>query len=130
MNRFNKLALVSLVVLSGVVGSGDAAASPTDGGATWSMGSLRVVDIAHAGDNDVYVQFRNPSGAIRNIWPNASGADICGGETRLRLARGRTNFKEMLEALNMAGLAGRPLHVWYEPTAGVCYIKALTVSLQ
>jgi hypothetical protein len=130
MNHFKMLALVSVMVLSVVVGAGVAGASPTDGYATWSMGGLRVAEIHQAGDNDVLVQFRNPDGTIRNYWPNASGTDICGGAASLRVARARTNFKEMVEGLNIAGLSGRNLHVWYEPTGGVCYIKSFTTFMQ
>ncbi|XXT22669.1 hypothetical protein WME94_14045 [Sorangium sp. So ce429] len=129
MQILKALTLASVMMLATVVGARPVDATPTDGGSAWSYGGLRIADVAHGGDNDVYVQFRNPDGTIRNKWPNASGADICGGATNLRLSRARTNFKEVVEALNIAGLAGRNVHVWYEPTSGTCYIKAISVNL-
>ncbi|WP_437313623.1 hypothetical protein [Sorangium sp. So ce385] len=130
MKIFKMFSLTSALALATIVVSSSASASPIDGNATWSWGPLRVADIGHGGDNDVYVQFRNADGTIRNRWPNASGAEICGGSATLRLARGRTNFKEMLESLNIAGLSGRTVWVWYEPTDRVCYIKRLGVAMQ
>ncbi len=122
--------VASILGLSTLAGSGIAAASPTDGSFPWSYGGLRVADVIQGGDNDVYVRFRNPDGSIRKLWTNSTGADICGGADALRLSRARTNFSEVVAALNGAGLSGRSVWVAYEPTGSVCYIKSLSVSLQ
>ncbi|MGK3967691.1 hypothetical protein WMF38_26400 [Sorangium sp. So ce118] len=130
MNRFKMFTLVSVVALSGMVVSSVASATATDSFVNWSWGDLRVGDINQGADNDVYVTFRNPDGTVHNVWPNYAGTEICGRATSLRLARGRTNFKEIVDALSMAGLAGRPVWVGYEPVGGVCYIKTVTVTLR
>lgn len=128
MNRVKTI--VSMMVLSVLVGGGVAQATPTDSYFPWSWGNLRVADIMQQSDNDVHVQFRDSNGNIKTVWPNSSGTDLCGGSDKLYLVRARTNFKEIVDALNMAGLAGRPVWVAYEPTNGKCYIKAVSVTMQ
>jgi hypothetical protein len=130
MNRMKIQAVVSMMVLPMVVGGGVALATPTDSYFPWSWGNLRVADVHQRSDNEVHVRFRDANGAIRTYWPNSAGTDLCGGSDALYLARARTNFKEMLDALNTAGLAGRPVWVAYEPYNGRCYIKAINVTMQ
>jgi hypothetical protein len=129
MNRFKISAVASALVLSGMLGA-VAHATPTDTAFTWSMNGLRTAELTQGSDNDVYVKFKNPDGAIRKFWPNSAGVDICAGSDTLRLARGRGNFKEIVDTLTAAGLAGRSLWVGYEPVAGTCYIKTVSVTLQ
>lgn len=128
MNRIKLSAVTSALVVSGLLGAAVAHATPTDSGFPWSWGGLKVSDVMQGSDNDVYVKFKNPDGTIRTVWPNSSGTDLCGGNATLRLARARTNFQEIVETLNAAGLSGRPVWVAYEPTSGVCYIKAVQIS--
>ncbi len=130
MKRSSLSAAVATLVLSGLVAGGIAHANPTDAGFPWSMGGLRTSNISQGADNDTYVTFKNPGGDIRKFWPNSAGVDICFGQDSLRLSRARTNYREIVEALNMSGLAGRSIWVAYEPFNGRCYIKAVTVTLQ
>lgn len=130
MLRNKMMLLAGVLTLSAGLSARPAAATPTDGAFPWSMGGLKVAGITQGGDNEVYVNFRNPDGSIRTVWPNSSGTDLCGGKDILRLARARTNFKEIVDALSGAGLAGRPVWVAYEPTAGTCYIKSVNVTMQ
>lgn len=128
MNYFKKWIVGVVILLSSVVGPGIATASPTDSSWTWSYGGLRVATIGQGGDGHSGVRFRNPDGTIRSFWPNSAGVDIC-GRTDLILARAREDFKEIVETLNLAGLNGKTVWVAYEPTAGVCYIKAVEVAM-
>lgn len=130
MSHMKIRAVVSMMVLSMVVGGGVVYATPTDSTFPWSLGNLRVADVQQRSDNEVQVRFRDANGALRTNWHNSAGTDICGGTDSLLLARARTNFKEIVDALNTAGLAGRPVWVAYEPYNGKCYIKAVSVMMQ
>jgi hypothetical protein len=130
MNRFKMSAVTSALVVSGLLGAAVAHATPTDSAFPWSLGGLRVAELAQGSDNEVYVKFKNGDGTIRKLWPNSAGTDLCGGTDTLRLARARTNFQNIVETLTAAGLAGRNVWVAYEPTSGVCYVKSVSVTLQ
>jgi hypothetical protein len=126
--RFLSAVLACAAIAGAACVASPAFASPTDGGFPWSWGGLRVSAVTQGGDNDVYAQFKNPDGSVKNVWPDSKGSDLCAGATTLRVSRARANFKEIVDALNLAGLSGRQVWVAYEPTAGVCYVKALSVT--
>lgn len=44
------------------------------------------------------------------------------------MARAREDFKKIVETLHLAGISGKMVWVAYEPTAGVCYIKAVEMA--
>jgi hypothetical protein len=118
---------LAMTVVCGV--AVEANAAPADSGSVWSMGA-GISQITHGSDNDLYVAFTNPDGSVRKLWPNAAGVDICNGATQLRLSRTRTNYDDMVQAITAAGLAGRAMHVWYEPYQGACYIKAVGIYVK
>lgn len=130
MKRTNNSLFLTLAFTLGIgLIAQSANAGPTDSGFPWSWGGLRVNSIIQGGDSEVYVTLKNPDGSVRSIWPDARGVDLCGGKPELRITRARTNFKELVDGFNAAGLAGRTLWVAYEPTGGICYVKAMAVAM-
>ena len=132
-SRLFKRTLSTVLACAALVGAtaltAPAAASPTDTGWTWVLGSLTVSALIQGSDNDFYAEFRKADGTPQTKWVNSSGTDVCGNNPRLRLSRSRGNFKEMVDTLNLAGLSHRSLWVAYEPSNGVCYIKSIAVNM-
>ncbi|XXX74008.1 hypothetical protein WMF30_40815 [Sorangium sp. So ce134] len=127
MNRLKISAFASAMMLPTLLLPGTAGATAIDSAFTWSITEIIVGDVGAGSDNDIYVTFRNMDGSQHVGFWNSAGTEICNNNPTLRLSRARTNFKEMLEVLNVAGLSGKKVWVGYEPVGGQCYLKTVSV---
>jgi hypothetical protein len=127
MSTIRKLALPA--VLTMMLFAGSSLASPTSGNATWSFGGLYVSTYVAYNNGDIGAQFENSAGTLFTNWNDQNGVAQCPGQPTLRLASAYVAAPEIQKALLAAGLAHKPLHVWFEATAGVCYIKQVTVTM-
>jgi len=71
----------------------------------------------------------NSAGTLFTNWNDQNGVAQCPGQPTLRLASAYVAAPEIQKALLAAGLSHKPLHVWFEATSGVCYIKQVTVTM-
>jgi hypothetical protein len=106
-----------------------ASASPTTGNATWSFGGLFVQSYVAYNNGDIGASFENSAGTLFTGWNDQNGVAQCPGQNTLRLAAAYVAAPEIQKTLLAAALSHKPLHVWFEATAGVCYIKQLTMTL-
>ncbi len=128
MSKLATLALPALFVAS-LFTAGASVAGPNDGGNTWSYGGLYVQQYGVANNGDLTVVFDNGSDAPFTGWLNQAGVHQCPGQPTLRLSAGNPRTPELGKLLLGAGLAHKPLHVWFEATAGICYVKQLTATM-
>ncbi|MBC7974289.1 MAG: hypothetical protein H7138_04835 [Myxococcales bacterium] len=128
MSKLGTLALPVLFVAS-LLTAGASIAGPNDGNATWSFGGLYVQQYGVAINGDLTVVFENANGVQFTGWLNQAGVPQCPGQPMLRLSSGNPRTAELGKLLLGAGLAHKPLWVWFEATAGTCYVKQLTVSM-
>jgi hypothetical protein len=123
-------ALIVPALLAGsLMFAGSSSATPTSGNATWSWGGLYVASYVSYNNGDIGASFENSSGTLFTSWNDQNGVAQCPGASTLRLASGYVAAPEIQKTLLAAALAHKPLHVWFEATAGVCYIKQLTMTL-
>lgn len=128
MPKLNKLTLPALLVMA-LVTAGASSASPTSGNATWSWGGLYVRTYVAYNNGDIGASFENSAGTLFTTWNDSNGVNQCPTNSTLRLAAGYPPAPEIQKLLLAAGLARKPLHVWFEATSGVCYIKQITATM-
>jgi hypothetical protein len=127
MFTIRKLALPALFAMMLFVGP--SVASPTTGNSTWSFGGLFVASYHAFNNGDVGATFENSAGTQFTGWNDQNGVAQCPGQPTLRLAAAYVAAPEIQKALLAAGLARKALHVWFEATDGVCWIKRVTVTM-
>lgn len=128
MSTIRKLVLPALFVMS-LLFAGPSSASPTTGNATWSFGGLFVASYVAYNNGDIGASFENSAGTLFTGWNDQNGVAQCPGQPTLRLAAAYVAAPEIQKALLAAGLSHKALHVWFEATSGVCYIKQVTVTM-
>jgi hypothetical protein len=111
-------------------------ATPTDSNAVWSWGGLFVHTYREVGG--VSVVFKDARGVVFTGWKDKHGTYQCPGDPQHpEDERGRTlqihpehpRADAIAQAIFSAGLAHKPLHVWFEGVEGVCYIKGVAVGM-
>lgn len=127
MSKLSKIAF-PLMVAASLFGA-SASASPTSTGSTWSWGNLYVQNYTVFGSGDIGASFENSSGTLFTTWNDSSGVNQCPSNSTLRIAAAYAPVSEMTKLLMSAALAHKPLHVWFEATGGICYIKQLTATM-
>ena len=128
MRKLSKFVLPTLLAMT-VLQSGESTASPTTGNATWSWGGLYDATYVAYNNGDIGASFENAPGTQFTAWNDSNGVNQCPGQPTLRLAAGYVAAPEIQKTLLAAGLAHKALHVWFEATSGVCYIKQVTVTM-
>ena len=128
MSKISKFVFSALLVMS-LFTAGASSASPTTGNATWSFGGLFVQNYVAYNNGDIGASFENSAGTLFTSWNDQNGVAQCPGQPTLRLAAAYVAAPEIQKALLAAALSHKALHVWFEATAGVCYIKQVTVSM-
>jgi hypothetical protein len=128
MSTIRKFIVPALLAMS-LLFARSGSASPTTGNATWSFGGLFVASYVAYNNGDIGASFENSAGTLFTGWNDQSGVAQCAGQPTLRLAAGYVAMPELQKALLAAALSHKALHVWFEATSGVCYIKQLTVSM-
>jgi hypothetical protein len=128
MSTIHKFVLPALLAVS-LLFAGSSAASPTTGNATWSFGGLFVSTYVAYNNGDIGASFENSAGTLFTNWNDQNGVAQCPGQPTLRLAAGYVAMPEIQKTLLAAALSHKALHVWFEATSGVCYIKQLTMTL-
>lgn len=106
-----------------------ASASPTSTYSVWSWNNLFVNTYMAHSSGDIYVTFESSSGTLFTNWNDSNGVNQCPGQPTLRLAAAYQAAPEIQKTLLAAGLARKALHVWFEATAGICYIKQVSVTM-
>ena len=127
MSKLSKIAFPLMIAASLFTAS--ASASPTTPNSTWSWGSLYVGNYTVYGNGDIGATFESSSGTLFTTWNDSNGVNQCPSNSTLRIAAGYAPVAEMSKLLMSAALAHKPLHVWFEATAGICYIKQLTATM-
>ena len=128
MSKISKSVFSALLVLS-LFMAGASSASPTSTAMTWSFGGLFVQNYVAYNNGDIGASFENSAGTLFTNWNDQNGVAQCPGQPTLRLASAYVAAPEIQKALLAAGLSHKPLHVWFEATSGVCYIKQVTVTM-
>jgi hypothetical protein len=128
MSKVSKLICAALLAMS-LFTAGSTSASPTTGNATWSWSNLFVATYVAYNNGDIGASFENSAGTQFTGWNDQNGVPQCPGQPTLRLAAGYVAAPEISKALLAAGLAHKPLHVWFEATNGVCYIKQISATM-
>jgi hypothetical protein len=128
MPKVNKFVLPALLAMA-LFTSSASTASPTTGNATWSWGGLYVATYVAYNSGDIGASFENSAGTLFTAWNDSNGVNQCPGQPTLRLASGYVAAPEIQKALLAAALAHKSLHVWFEATSGICYIKQVTVTM-
>jgi hypothetical protein len=122
------LVVPALLVMS-LFFAGPSAASPTTGNATWSFGGLFVASYVAYNNGDIGASFENSAGTLFTSWNDQNGVAQCPGQPTLRLSAAYVAMPEIQKTLLAAALSHKALHVWFEATSGVCYIKQVTMTL-
>lgn len=122
MSMFSALLAMSLFATG-------SSASPTTPGATWSWGGLFVDTYVVFDNGDIGASFENSAGTAFTTWNNASGVNQCPGQPTLHVASGYVPAPELQKLLLQAAVSHKALHVWFEATGGICYIKALASTM-
>ena len=128
MSTTTKLALsaaLALAILSPATGS----ATPTSTNATWSFGGLYVSSYVAYNNGDLGASFENSAGTLFTGWNDQNGVAQCPGQPTLRMAAAYGAFAEIQKTILAAALSHKALHVWFEATSGVCYIKQVSMTL-
>jgi hypothetical protein len=126
MRKINKLALPALLAMALLTNAG---ASPTSTDSVWSWSNLFVNTYKAHSSGDIHVSFETSAGTLFTAWNNSNGVNQCPTDSTLRLASAYQAAPEIQKALLAAGLARKALHVWFEATAGICYIKQVSVTM-
>jgi hypothetical protein len=126
MRKINKLIVPALLAMTLFT---SASASPTSTFSVWSWGSLFVNSYTAHSSGDIQVTFENSAGTLFTNWNDSNGVNQCPGQPTLRLAAAYQAAPEIQKTLLAAGLAHKALHVWFEATAGICYIKQVTATM-
>jgi hypothetical protein len=127
MSKLSKIAFPLLVAAS--LFAATASATPTDGTTTWSFGGLYVANYTVYNTGDIGASFETSAGTAFTTWNNSGGVNQCPSNATLHLAPGYAPAPELTKLLLSSALAHKPLHVWFEATAGICYIKQLTATM-
>lgn len=109
-----------------------AEASPTDTAAQWSLSGLYVDTYRPQSTGRVYVEFESSNGTPRSSFPGTGNqpSNICTASRKLQVHPDLPGRDEILKTLLSAGLARKPLHVWYwADTNGNCYVKNLSLTM-
>ena len=128
MSKITKFVFSAILAMS-LFTAGASSASPTTGNATWSFGGLFVQSYVAYNNGDIGASFENSAGTLFTGWNDQNGVAQCPGQNTLRLASAYVAAPEIQKALLAAALSHKALHVWFEATSGVCYIKQVTVSM-
>ena len=128
MSKIRSLVLPALIAVS-LFFAGSSSATPTSGNATWSFGGLFVSTYVAYNNGDIGASVENSSGTLFTGWNDQNGVAQCPGQPTLRLAAAYVAAPEIQKTLLAAGLSHKALHVWFEATSGVCYIKQLTMTM-
>ena len=128
MSTLRSLALSAALATSMLVPA-TSSASPTTGNSTWSWGGLYVATYVAYNNGDIGASFENSAGTLFTSWNDQNGVNQCPGASTLRLAAGYVAAPEIQKTLMAAALSHKALHVWFEATSGVCYIKQVTMTL-
>jgi hypothetical protein len=121
--------VVPALLVGSLLFAAPSSASPTTGNATWSFGGLYVSTYVAYNNGDIGASFENSSGTQFTGWNDQNGVAQCPGQPTLRLAAAYVAAPEIQKTLLAAGLSHKALHVWFEATSGVCYIKQVTMTL-
>lgn len=127
MPRISKLAFSALLAMT--LFTGATSASPTSTGATWSWGGLYVRTYVAYNTGDIGASFENSAGTLFTSWNDSNGVNQCPSQSTLRLAAAYGAAPEIQKILLAAALAHKPLHVWFEATNGICYIKQVQATM-
>lgn len=122
-----KFALPAALALT-LLSPGVSSATPTSSNATWSWGGVYVANYVAYNNGDVGVSFENSSGTAFTAWNDQYGVNQCPNQPTLRVAFAYVAFDEIQEVLMEAALRHKELHVWFEATSGICYIKQVSVA--
>ena len=128
MSKLSKIVVSALFAMS-LFTAGESSASPTSTFSTWSWGNLYVATYSTLSGGDLAASFENSAGTQFTTWNDQNGVNQCPGQPTLRLASGYAPAPEIGKLLLAAALAHKPLHVWFEATNGICYIKQLTATM-
>ena len=121
--------VVPALLVGSLLFAAPSSASPTTGNATWSFGGLYVSTYVAYNNGDIGASFENSGGTLFTGWNDQNGVAQCPGQPTLRLAAAYVAAPEIQKTLLAAGLSHKALHVWFEATSGVCYIKQVTMTL-
>lgn len=127
MPKLSKVVFPAL--LATMLFAGATSASPTSTGATWSWNGLYVNAYVAYGNGDVGASFENSAGTAFTAWNDQNGVAQCPGQPTLKLAAGLPGAAEIQKILLAAALSHKSLHVWFEATGGVCYIKQISATM-
>jgi hypothetical protein len=128
MSTIHKLIFPALLALS-LLFAGTSSATPTSSNSTWSWGGLFVSTYVAYNNGDIGASFENSAGTLFTGWNDQNGVAQCPGASTLRVAAAYVAMPEIQKTLMAAALSHKSLHVWFEATSGVCYIKQLTMTL-
>ena len=128
MMKISKVVL-SLMFAMSLFMTRSSSASPITPGSTWSWGGLYATSYTAGDTGEIGVVFENSAGVQFTAWNNAAGVNQCPGQPMLRLAPGFPAAPGIAKILLAAALSHKPMHVWFEATAGICYIKAISATM-
>jgi hypothetical protein len=127
MSKISKL-FISAMLVTLPFAAGTSSASPTTPNTTWSWGGLYVNAYVAYSNGDVGASFEK-AGTLFTAWNDPNGVNQCPGQPTLRLAPGYVPAPEIQKILLGAALAHKALHVWFEATNGICYIKQVSATM-
>jgi hypothetical protein len=128
MSKITMLIVSALLAMS-LLAPTPSSATPTDQATTWSFGGLFVGSYTVIQNGDLGVTFKNSAGTLFTTWNNQNGVNQCPGQSTLQVAAGYPPIAKLERLLLEAAIARKPLHVWFEATGGICYIKALNATI-
>lgn len=128
MSKLSKIVLPMLLVTT-LFSAGSSSASPTTPNSTWSWGGLYVTNYSALSNGDLGATFETSSGAAFTSWNDSNGVNQCPGQATLHLVPAYAAAPEIGKLLISAALSHKALHVWFEATGGICYIKQLTATM-
>jgi len=128
MSTIRKFVFPALLAMS-LCFAGSSSATPTSTASTWSFGGLFVASYVAYSNGDLGASFENSAGTLFTSWNDQNGVAQCPGQPTLRLASAYGAAPEIQKALLAAALSHKALHVWFEATSGVCYIKQISMTL-
>jgi hypothetical protein len=128
MSTVSKLVIPALLAMS-LFFANSSSATPTSTNSTWSFGGLFVATYVNYSNGDLGASFENSAGTLFTGWNDQNGVAQCPGASTLRMAAAYGAFDQIQKTLLAAALSHKSLHVWFEATSGVCYIKQLTMTL-
>lgn len=128
MSKLSKIAFPLLLAVT-LFTAGSSSASPTTTTSTWSWGGLYVTTYSALSNGDLGATFESSAGTAFTAWNDQNGVNQCPGQPTLHLVPAYAAAPEVGKLLMAAALSHKPLHVWFEATAGICYIKQLSATM-